>query len=330
LYIEQEGLSTMSQVGVPASKDITLHWRNFIIVILFIIVVGIIIGLIITPHPKFQARESMSLIQKQWTVSLHAGSLDTPEESERMNQPGCAHCHTAQGYWREILEGEPSAAPYENAIGITCEACHFPDGLELGDAALRAGTARTACTGCHDILVQNDTGGFSSCLQGSMLRGEGGSEFEGRDYPAGPHGRIAERCVGCHMAPSPEGDAALKLGGHTFRVITKGEEPHLFNNAACRECHEELTLEDVRQSQAEVRELMERLAGLLPRLDSGEPRLPEDPTLSEKEAKAAYNYYFVQKDGTLGVHNPEYIRALLTDSISILGSGQNKSFHAMR
>ena len=110
----------MSQVGIPASKDITLHWRNFIIVVLFIVVMGIIIGLIITPHPKYEAQESRDLIQKQWAGSMHAGSMDTPEERERMNQPGCAHCHTAQGYRREILGGEPSAAPYENASGITC------------------------------------------------------------------------------------------------------------------------------------------------------------------------------------------------------------------
>jgi formate-dependent nitrite reductase cytochrome c552 subunit len=310
----------MSQEGIPAPKNITLHWRNFVIVILFIFVVGIIIGLLITPHPMFQHRESIELIQNQWAESLHAGSMDTPEERERMNQPGCAHCHTAQGYWREILGGEPSAAPYQNAIGITCEACHFPDRLEKADAALRAGTKQQACTGCHDILVQNDTGGFSSCLQGSMLRGEGGSEFEGRDYPAGPHGQIARRCVGCHMAPSPGGEAGLSLGGHTFRVITKGETPRLFNGAWCLDCHDDLTLEDVTESQAEVRELMRRLAGLLPSQENGEPRFPEDSVLSDTETKAAFNYYFVLKDGTWGVHNPEYIRALLTDSISFLGS----------
>ena len=314
----------MSQVGIPASKDITLHWRNFIIVVLFIIVMGIIIGLIITPHPKYEAQESRDLIRKQWAGSLHAGSMDTPEERERMNQPGCAHCHTAQGYWREILAGEPSAAPYENASGITCEACHFPDRLQQGDAALRAGAAQRACTGCHDILVQNDEGGFSSCLQGSMLRGEGGSEFEGREYPAGPHGQIARRCVGCHMAASPEGEAGLRLGGHTFRVITKGEEPRVFNGTGCRDCHDDLALEDVRQSQAEVRELMRKLAGLLPQNEDGEPRFPEDPALSDTEAKAAYNYYFVLKDGTWGVHNPQYIRALLTHSLFYLGSGQDE------
>ena len=44
----------MSQEKNRASKDIALHWRNFIIVIIVILLLGIIIGLIITPHPDFQ------------------------------------------------------------------------------------------------------------------------------------------------------------------------------------------------------------------------------------------------------------------------------------
>ena len=38
----------MSQDRIQATRNITLHWRNFIIVVLVIILVGIIIGLIIT------------------------------------------------------------------------------------------------------------------------------------------------------------------------------------------------------------------------------------------------------------------------------------------
>ena len=52
--------------------------------------------------------------KKQWAISAHAGSMDTPEEKERMNKTGCAHCHTAQGYWEVILAGKDSTAPYKN------------------------------------------------------------------------------------------------------------------------------------------------------------------------------------------------------------------------
>ncbi len=44
----------MAHSDYPTPKDISLHWRHFIFVVVFIFLVGIIIGLIITPHPDFQ------------------------------------------------------------------------------------------------------------------------------------------------------------------------------------------------------------------------------------------------------------------------------------
>jgi hypothetical protein len=48
--------------------------------------------------------------------------MNEPEERERMNKTGCAHCHTAQGYWEVIIGGEESTAPYDSTDGITCDA----------------------------------------------------------------------------------------------------------------------------------------------------------------------------------------------------------------
>ncbi len=264
-------------------------------------------------------------IQKQWAFSQHANSMNTPEENESMNKTGCAHCHTAQGYWEVILEKKESSAPYKEAFGITCAACHFSEKLEEGDSALRAGSAEHACTGCHDILVQNDEAGFSACLQGSVLGNEGGSEFEDEFYSKGPHSKVENGCVGCHMSESPEGEQGLKLGGHTFRVMTKGEDPKIFNPAGCLDCHPGIGLEDVAKSQKKTKEQMDVLEELLPEAESKEsdqahpaPKFPKDPSLSKIEAKASFNYYYVLKDGTLGVHNPVYIRKLLEDSIQAL------------
>ncbi len=39
------------KLGNKDTKNITLHWRNFVIVIIIILMVGIIIGILITPHP---------------------------------------------------------------------------------------------------------------------------------------------------------------------------------------------------------------------------------------------------------------------------------------
>jgi hypothetical protein len=77
----------MSQDKLQAQKHITLHWRNFIIVILVILVVGIIIGLIITPHPDFETKTRPEEVIKQaahseWSFfSSAANSLRTTERT---------------------------------------------------------------------------------------------------------------------------------------------------------------------------------------------------------------------------------------------------------
>lgn len=256
-------------------------------------------------------------IQEQWKNSHHAMSMDSPEKSTRMNTPECAHCHTAQGYWEVILEGKESTAPYEDALGLSCEACHFVDQIKDGHAALRSGAPERACTGCHDILVQNDEEGFSSCLQGAMLRGEGGEEFEGRKYETSAHSQVDKSCVGCHMAQVSDNKHSIHVGGHTFRVITKQKTPRIFNPAGCLICHDSMTFDEIEKSQNKILILMDALREHLPK-DKGEPRFPKDPSLSLNESKAAYNYYFILKDGTSGLHNPIYIRKLLEDSIAAL------------
>jgi hypothetical protein len=59
----------MSREKSQATKNITLYWRNFIIVILVILVVGILIGLIITPHPDFQKKTEPEEVIKQASYS---------------------------------------------------------------------------------------------------------------------------------------------------------------------------------------------------------------------------------------------------------------------
>lgn len=288
---------------------------------------------------KLEIQVNEPSIQDQWAHSPHAGSMNTPEEQIKMNKTGCAHCHTAQGYWEVILEGKESTAPYENPTGLDCLACHdfTPDltckgchGMKIDgkptETPLRAGKVENACTGCHDILVQNDTEDFSSCPQGSLLKGKGGAEFNGKTYKTGGHSKVEKNCAGCHMAASPGGKDALELGGHTFRVITKGKTPRVFNPNGCTPCHDNMTYEFVKNSQAKYKKLMETLRDLLPQKPKGtakspdqSPKFPKDPSLNKIEAMAAYNYYQVLKDGTYGVHNPVYIKKLLEDSIDALG-----------
>jgi hypothetical protein len=257
-------------------------------------------------------------IEAQWAVSPHAGSMSDAEEQVRMNMPECAHCHTAQGYWEVILAGKPSSAPYDGATGLTCDACHSDQA-----GRLRVDAVDQACIGCHDILVVNQPDELSWCSQVDVVLGSGGREPAGLELPDSTHAGIIKRCAACHMAPAETSDA-LKVGGHTFRVMTKGDTPRILNPTACLTCHETMSMEQVASSQAEVVEMLDRLAGLLPQKPHSqddsrhEPRYPADPTLSKTEAMASFNYYLIHKDGTLGVHNPIYTRRLLDASIAAL------------
>jgi predicted CXXCH cytochrome family protein len=250
--------------------------------------------------------------------------MDTPEERERMNQEGCARCHTAQGFHRETLEGMPSAAPYENATGLTCNACHFPGEGEASVGGLRAGDARQACLGCHDEIVSNTPDYLSWCSQEGVFNGTGGAEVPGLGYPASAHSAFEKGCVTCHMASAAAGLDAHRVGGHTFWVKTKDEDPVLFNPTSCTPCHGEMTLERLEASQSEVRDLLATLAELLPQKPhptdhtTTEPRYPADPSQDEVATRSSFNYWLIEKDGSLGVHNPRYTRALLEHSIEEL------------
>ena len=266
-------------------------------------------------------------IRTQWQNSPHAGSMDNPEEQVRMNRTGCAHCHTAQGYQEVILAGQESTAPYADATGLTCQACHLPRTEGGPRGAIRAGTTREACLGCHDEIVVNTPEELSWTSHVGVFSGKGGAEVPGQEYEIGSHAVLADGCVTCHMGPASEGLDAERVGGHTFRVKTKGEEPTLFNTAPCVSCHQGLTVERMAASQGEVRELLSTLAGLLPQkpvpTDSTatEPLYPSGPSLDEKGARASFNYWLIQKDGSLGVHNPLYTRALLEHSIEEMRAG---------
>ena len=241
-----------------------------------------------------------------------------------MNSSGCARCHTAQGFQHEILGGMESAAPYPDAVGLTCTACHMDGEGSRRIGPIRAGSTRDACRGCHDELVTNRANDLSWCSQWGIFEGSGGAGGEGEDPVVSTHAQMENGCVACHMAPAGEGLDPNLVGGHTFRVKTKGELPPAFNSGPCLSCHKLMTVDDLIWSQGQIRESLNELGALLPQQPDPEnpqgtvPRFPADPSLNEVEAMGSYNYWLVEKDGSLGVHNPGYTRALIERTIEDL------------
>ena len=113
---------------------------------------------------------------------------------------------------------------------------------------------------------------------------------------------VEDTCVTCHM-----GDGR----NHTF-------EPQV---ETCQTCHADAEDFDINGVQTEVQamldEIEEALIGLGWLDEEGHPAVSMVP---EGEAAALWNWiYIAHEDGSLGVHNPEYTKALLEASLAALG-----------
>jgi hypothetical protein len=123
-----------------------------------------------------------------------------------------------------------------------------------------------------------------------MLQGVAGA---GLADSAGSHyNMIGEGCVTCHM-----GENAY----HTFEPI----------EAACTPCHGEDF--DMEELQTEVQGMADELQAYL--LDEGmldDDGYAVEGTYEEAKAIALWNYRTVIiEDRSLGVHNPNYVKAML-------------------
>lgn len=104
----------------------------------------------------------------------------------------------------------------------------------------------------------------------------------------------------------------LFLAGNYIKVYALDE-----NN--CLSCHGELDDFDRNGVQTEVKALQDELRALL--LADGimdETGLTVKGTYSSAQVGAFWNYKYVGADGSSGVHNPAYTKALLKSAIDAL------------
>jgi len=122
---------------------------------------------------------------------------------------------------------------------------------------------------------------------------------------------------------------------NSYTHVAGADTTEYDNLQACQGCHGDdiesfddiMANEDydgngtVEGVQSEVEGLLRALAVLLP--PYGEPEVDEDSEVfTALERKAAYNYYFVEEDGSYGVHNAAYATGILKAAINALGVGQ--------
>ena len=263
-----------------------------------------------------------------WSESRHG----TGEAFVRGTSSSCAGCHSGGGFSARIAAGldpDEVEAGDPNPTRQDCRACHqihttftkddfaleTTDPVELFavEGATFDGGEGNLCVNCHqprrnfpaaeDGVITGITShwGPHHGPQSAMLLGVGGS-VEGS--PSAHYSVVEDTCVTCHMGEGRN---------HTY-------EPNVAN---CQGCHADLENFDRNGVQTEVQAMLDELGELLvaegvlsENGPDGHPTVEEAP---EDVATALWNWIYVaHEDGSLGVHNSAYTKALLQAGLDAL------------
>ena len=202
------------------------------------------------------------------------------------------------------------------------------------------------CMQCHQARVAANTYvpttagsshfGPHEGPQADMLMGTNGYTY-GESIPTSAHQFVVPNtCVTCHMQTVASTDPAFeKAGLHTFMpsyTPTGGTKEDLV--AACQTCHgPDITTFDfplfdyngdgqIQGVQTEVQSMLDQLSTMLPPNNSVKTALTIDSTWTKPQLEAAYNWTFVNNDGSKGIHNTAYAVGLLKASIANLQAGK--------
>ena len=243
----------------------------------------------------------------------------------------CAGCHGSEGAKARIDAGLPphdsSVEDVTNVSPYNCRTCHNihttyseadfsltgdaqPVELEYTDGTFDGGSGNL-CANCHQIRnekpavvdgnieVTSSRFGTHHGAESQMLLGEGGLGVIGS---SSSHYRMVENtCVGCHMGEERN---------HTY-------EPEVDR---CQECHEDAEDFDMDGGRTEVQAMFDELTVLFTEQGYIDPENGRwvTGTYPEEAANAMWNYKFVEEDQSMGVHNPDYTKALLQQALDAL------------
>jgi hypothetical protein len=263
-----------------------------------------------------------------WSTSKHG----TGTAYLRGTSAGCAGCHSGGGFSAMVAAGltpDKVTAGDPNPTRQDCRACHqihtsytaadwalettAPVKLIALEGATYNGGKGNLCANCHQpratagaadpngmISVSSTHWGPHHGPQSAMLIGLGGAgDVVGR--PSAHAMLVKDTCVTCHLG---------KDAGHTF-------EPAV---AACQTCHSDAKNFDIDGVQTEVQALIDQVSDLLVAKglldDQGQAIVGDYPAA---QACALWNWiYIAHEDKSLGVHNPDYTRALLNAAVAAL------------
>ena len=249
----------------------------------------------------------------------------------------CAACHDphSPGMGDHQLRNLPTTVLSNGFVaanggnGQICMRCHHDRGAATNLVGLTVAKVNTTHHGTQsDVLFGQNAYEFGLAMPG----------------PA-PHLQVTNTCVGCHMQDGSDvtpTNAQHHVGGHTYTLswlnvatTTVPSDPGVapFLTQTCAPCHGNVTnitfsgqifTNTLVSCQAEVRALLYQIAKTLDSTNNGSAvntaLISTAATPAALAQRAAYyNWYFFTQDGSLGVHNPPYVKSVLRASLAALG-----------
>ena len=290
----------------------------------------------------------------QYNASVHANPTTLDEGS----RTSCAPCHSGSGFVQWIKGGKNALTKAPAEEKISCAVCHDPhDATNLyqlrtltatlanGVTISNIGTG-ALCMNCHqarreavsytDDYLNNLSSHYGPHHgpQGDMIAGTNAINF-GWKFPTSPHMQAAEGCIACHMATAgANADGSIQqFGSHSLNMV----DPATGNDnvAACAPCHgtigthfsdkkfyvngnADLDKDGVANGlQIEIQGMLDSLAMYLPPVGQLDVSV-NDSSVTLLQAQAAFNYFFVEEDRSLGIHNPQYAYSILAVTLQKL------------
>lgn len=256
---------------------------------------------------------------KKWDADW----ADIPMPAEGY-QVSCATCHDVHSF----SEDNPAYLRGLDAFPIIYGGPDHPDTLYVPDdelGLLSFGKGQL-CAQCHharrneaNINGQINNGnahpGPHASCQADMLLGRGSYEIPGKTYERESvhqpdvrigDGSLEDMCVTCHVHTIPGDTPGHDYHGHSFAPVVE----------ACAQCHAVPDGFDYHGRRTEIAQLMDSLLALLPN-DGTQPNFTATNS-NRVQREAAYAWYFVLNEGSMGVHNYTYAHSLLTNAIDYL------------
>ena len=269
-----------------------------------------------------------------WLNSAHGNALETITGNDHARD-FCLGCHSTDYIMsqEEGYVGEPVTMETVQ-FSITCVQCHDSHGEAEAEDQL-VGESYDLCVSCHT----GTRGGNRPILVGDNVHHPMKEMFEGvsfLDLPENPSPHFDNEdgpvCASCHMVGTAKSANVGDIPTHTFHVINPVETAE-GQPDSCTGCH---TLEDdpentpenlafvIEDVQADTEERLEFLNEDLALIMEANPDWDSDAEEADKSEEQLMAeevgtlLSFVESDGSLGFHNPDYTDDILSQAEDLI------------